>query len=146
MKDFKISEHFTFFELTNSKDHPELVEANREYFSQQPYLGRLIVATEYLLENIRIDLNIPIMVNNGGRFPELNAAVGGAKDSQHLFSRYNDGAFDIWSPEISTEKLGKYITDESTLCWHQLRIYLKMNFIHIGMCRGNKDGQVSIIK
>jgi hypothetical protein len=146
MKDFKISEHFTFFELTNSKDHPDLIETNREYFSIQPYIGRLTVACEYLLETMRGDLNIPIYVLNGGRYPELNSAVGGVSNSQHLFGNLSDGAFDITTPAMAISELGDYIAERSSLCWHQLRIYLKQNFVHIGMPRGNKDGQVAIIK
>ena len=146
MKDFKISEHFTFFELTNTKDHPELLELNREYFSVQPYIGRLTVASEYLLETIRGDLNVPIYVLNGGRCPELNSAVGGVLNSQHLYGNLNDGAFDITTPAMTISELGQYISDQSSLCWHQLRIYLKQNFIHIGMPRGSKDGQVTVIK
>ncbi len=146
IKDFKISEHFTFFELTNSKDHPELLSANREHFSVQPFIDRLTVACEYLLETMRDDLNIPIYVLSGGRCPELNTAVGGVPNSQHLFGNLNDGAFDIHTPAMSITELGNYIADQSSLCWHQLRIYVKQNFIHIGMPRGKEDGQVTVIK
>lgn len=36
------------------------------------------------LEGVRIALGAPIIINSGYRSPELNKAVGGAKNSQHL--------------------------------------------------------------
>jgi hypothetical protein len=146
MKDFKISEHFTFFELTKTRDFPNLLDENREYFAKEPYISRLTVACEYLLENIRIEIDKPIIVNNGGRFPALNEAVGGVWNSQHLFGGFQDGAFDFYCPQMSVAELGKYITDQSNLNWHQLRIYLSQNFIHLGMPLGHNDGQVTVIK
>jgi hypothetical protein len=157
MDNFKVSAHFNFFELTKSKDHPELIQGNREYFAREPFLGRLILGAEYALEGIRSEINnpailkkyrkaeIPLMVNNGGRFPELNSAVGGATASQHLFGRANSGAFDMYSLSIPANDLGKIIMD-SGLRWHQLRIYVNVNFIHFGMPLGWGDGQVAIIK
>ena len=158
MKDFKISEHFKFYELTKSKDHPELVLENRKHFAAEPFLSRLIQSSEYLLEAIRDEINsdeylhkfkvskIPLMVLNGGRSPELNSVVGGAIASQHLFSRLNDGAYDITCPFMGAEALGWVIQNQVGVMWHQLRVYPGRNFCHIGMPLGRRDGQVDVIE
>jgi len=145
MKNFNITKHFTYHELTNTRDHPELLQKNREYFAVEPYLSRLEIAAEYLLENIRECIDAPLMVNNGGRCPELNAAVGGVDTSQHRFELPGAGAFDIWTPAMGVEDLSKIILTKSSVQWYQLRVYPGHKFIHIGMPRGKNDGQVKIV-
>jgi len=140
--DFWLSKHFSFFECTKSRDHPELVKANREYFSHQPYLDRLIFGSEYMLEGIREIVDAPVIVNNGGRFPELNAAVGGVSTSQHLFARMNDGAYDITVPGQKVEMVAFKIFNHG-LSFYQMRVYTKIGFIHIGMPRRYRDMQIS---
>ncbi len=141
----QISEHFTFEELTKSKDHADLVKRNREYFSQAPYYTRLVTFTEYVLENIRFDVDGPLMVNSCARFPILNDAVGGSKTSQHLFELPGPGAADIWTPKMSIEKLFETIEKKTKITWHQLRVYPNRGFIHISMPTGKNDGQVKIV-
>jgi hypothetical protein len=141
MKNFNISSHFTYYELTNTKDHPDLLVENREWFSTEPYLSRLQHACEYLLENTRDDVDRPIIVTSGGRCQKLNKAVGGVPTSQHLFSRHLDGAFDFYVP-------GMNIADVAETIWfgglnfYQMRVYTKWNFIHLGMPRPQNNMQV----
>jgi len=141
MKNFKITEHFTFFELCITRDHPELLTKNREHFMVEPFLGRLTYAAEYLLENIRDDVRLPIVVTSGGRCPELNSAAGGVPTSQHLFNNHMDGAFDF-------HVVGKNITETALAIWnsgltfYQLRVYTKSGFIHLGMPRSKNNMQV----
>ena len=75
-----MTEHFSFNELTDSKNHPELVVANR--VSAQAYLKQLkyVAAT---LEEIRAVLGVPMAVTSGFRNPALNRAVGGSQTSGH---------------------------------------------------------------
>jgi hypothetical protein len=140
-----ISEHFKFEELTNSKDHPELVEANRHYFLLEPYLTRLTTFAEYTLESIRFDVGGPVMANSCARCPQLNKAVGGSETSQHMFDMPGPGAADIWTPVMSIEELFKTIETKTKICWHQLRVYPHRRFIHISMPTGKNDGQVKIV-
>jgi hypothetical protein len=134
MKDFRISEHFSFLELCPTRDHPELLTENREWFSKEPYLGRLTYAAEYLLENIRDDVRLPIVVTSGGRCPKLNKAVGGVKTSQHLFENHLDGAYDFYVVGQGVEKTAEIIYF-SGLTFFQMRVYTKSNFLHVGMAR-----------
>lgn len=75
-----MTEHFSFNELTDSKNHPELVVANR--VSAQAYLKQLkyVAAT---LEEVRAVLGVPMKVTSGFRNPALNKAVGGSATSGH---------------------------------------------------------------
>ena len=80
MNDFKITEHFTFYEMTDSERHPELVEQNRidamAYQKQIKYIAGT-------LEEIRAVLGVPLMVTSGFRNNALNKAVGGSPTSGH---------------------------------------------------------------
>lgn len=75
-----MTEHFSFNELTDSENHPELVVANR--VSAQAYLKQLkyVAAT---LEEVRAVLGVPMEVTSGFRNPALNKAVGGSPTSGH---------------------------------------------------------------
>lgn len=75
-----MTEHFSFNELTDSENHPELVVANR--VSAQVYLKQLkyVAAT---LEEVRAVLGVPMKVTSGFRNPALNKAVGGSPTSGH---------------------------------------------------------------
>ena len=76
----KLTEHFTFDELTDSDEHPELVEQNRRdaigYMKQLKYIS----AT---LEELRAVLGVPLKVTSGFRNGALNKAVGGSQTSGH---------------------------------------------------------------
>jgi hypothetical protein len=142
VKDFKISEHFTFFELTNTTDHPHLLEANREHFAIEPYLSRLQCAAEYLLENTRDEIEMPIYILSGGRCPALNRAVGGVPTSQHLFDLPDDGAFDLTVSLVPIEKIAEEIWF-SGMMFYQMRVYSKRNFLHLGMPRSKDNLQMA---
>ena len=81
MKDFKITKHFSFFELTDSSEHPDLVEENR--FQALKKLDILLDLCVLVLEPVRLVLNSPIIVDSGYRSIKLNKAVGGSLTSQH---------------------------------------------------------------
>lgn len=80
IENFKITDHFTFYEMTDSENHPELVTANR--VSAQAYLKQLkyVAAT---LEEVRAVLGVPMKVTSGFRNPTLNKAAGGSATSGH---------------------------------------------------------------
>ena len=144
MINFKVTEHFTFFELTATRSHPELQAANGQYFLVEPYLDRLKAASEYLLEEIRDKVECPVIVTSGGRCPELNEAVGGVPKSQHLFANYGDGAFDFYVPGVSIDKVAAEVW-ATGLLFYQMRVYADRNFIHIGMPRSKNNLQIAWI-
>jgi hypothetical protein len=141
INNFKVTSNFSYYELTNTKEHPDLLNDNRVHFAIQPYIGRLTCATEYLLENTRDEIDCPIIVLSGGRSPELNKAVGGVQTSQHLFERHNDGAFDITVPNMAIGAVAEAIWF-SGLSFFQMRVYVNRNFVHLGMPRAKDNRQV----
>ena len=75
----KLSEHFSFDELTHTSKY-ELLEANRQ--SAKAFMKQLkyVVGT---LEEIREVLEVPLRVTSGFRNNALNKAVGGSPTSGH---------------------------------------------------------------
>ena len=80
IEDYKITEHFTFYEMTDSKKHPELVEENRIYAQGYSKQLRYTCGT---MEEIRAVLGVPCDPTSGIRCPKLNKAVGGSATSGH---------------------------------------------------------------
>ena len=74
----KLSEHFTLGEFTKSGSHPEVY--NIPSHEAIANLKRLCV----WLEELRARYNAPIRINSGYRSPQLNRAIGGAVNSNHL--------------------------------------------------------------
>ena len=77
----KLSEHFTFEELTDSVNHPELVEQNRIDALEHIKKLRYVAGT---LEEVRGVLGCKIRVTSGYRNDSLNEAVGSKPSSSHL--------------------------------------------------------------
>jgi zinc D-Ala-D-Ala carboxypeptidase len=78
--ELKITENFTFNELTATSRGDAIQEANRrEALSYLQNLARL--AKE--LQKVRDFFRVPVIVTSGYRCPELNKLVGGAANSLH---------------------------------------------------------------
>ncbi len=100
MKDYNdgFSEHFSFAELTYSKNHSELVAQNREDAKEYFLAGKRL---SKLLESIREALgDKPLIVNSGFRNKELNKAVGSKVNSKHMLFE----AVDITPSHITTKE------------------------------------------
>lgn len=76
----KITEHFTFEELTNSSSHQDLVEQNR--IDAQGVLKQLKY-TAGTLEELRVVIGEPLLISSGFRNDSLNKKVGGSSTSKH---------------------------------------------------------------
>ena len=83
----QLSPHFSFEELTitNRKD---LLATNRRLALD--HIDELALLANYILEPARIALNIPLTITSAYRCAQLNAAVGGAAKSQHLYGQAAD--------------------------------------------------------
>jgi len=75
-----LSPHFTLEEFTVSQT------ASRKGLDNTPSESVLkeLTKTAMQMEAIRKLLGVPITINSGYRSPDVNKAVGGAKNSQHL--------------------------------------------------------------
>ncbi len=73
--------YFTMKELTNSSTADKLGIDNTPTTEVSAQLSNLVT---HVLDPLREMYGKPITVNSGYRCPKLNAAVGGAKSSQHM--------------------------------------------------------------
>ncbi len=82
-----ISRHFTLAELTRSFTAQQRGLDNRPSPEALRHLQALV---NRVLDPLRQLFGAPIYVNSGYRSPELNAAVGGAANSQHTLGEAAD--------------------------------------------------------
>ena len=82
----KLSEHFTFDELTNTS-FEYLLEANRK--QAQGFVKQLTYVA-HALEEIRAILGVPMTITSGYRSPALNKAVKGSPTSKHSMGLASD--------------------------------------------------------
>ena len=83
----KLTEHFTFEELIASDT------ATAKKIDNTPdaeSAARLAILATNVLEPARLALGAPITISSGYRCPQLNKAVGGVANSQHLFGEAAD--------------------------------------------------------
>ena len=74
----KLSEHFMLGEFTKSGSHPEVYNIPSHEAIEN--MKRLCI----WLEELRQRYNAPIRINSGYRSPQLNRAIGGVANSNHL--------------------------------------------------------------
>lgn len=60
-----------------------------------------------ILQPLRDSLNLPIVISSGYRSPELNRAVGGVSNSEHMFGK----AVDLTVPGQPNKAIAQYIID-----------------------------------
>lgn len=77
----KLSEHFTLEEMTASTTAEKRGIENVPDGKAKMALANLC---QRILEPVRLRFGYPITVTSGYRCPELNRAVGGARNSQHM--------------------------------------------------------------
>ena len=88
--------------------------------------GKLLVNDEALdrLQELRVTLGKPLIVNSAYRSPEHNKTVGGAKASKHL----EGTAFDI---SMANHDAAAFITAARKVGFKGIGTYPRSNFIHI---------------
>lgn len=79
MEDIKLTEHFSFNELTGTS-YTELIDQNRIDAKNRIKQLKYIAGT---LEEIRHVLSVPLRVTSGFRNETLNRKVGGSQTSKH---------------------------------------------------------------
>ena len=143
--DFKLSEHYSFFDLTDSNEHPELVEENRQYAEQVSdgsirIMNNLELLCTDILEKVYEECGEVPQVLSGLRFGRLNRAVGGAWNSLHKkgmavdFTLYNTSIWDLF----------RRIYEYDIFGFHKLIYYKGQYFIHASLPTGSGDGKVLV--
>lgn len=82
-----ISPHFTLEELTFSQ---LALRTGLDNTPEDEDIANLKLLCASLLEPVRTLLGVPLHVDSGYRSPQVNAAVGGAHASAHMYGRAAD--------------------------------------------------------
>ena len=129
-----MSKYFTIKELTNTnKNLPNVPDKVAE--------ANLIQLVENVLDPLRSLYGKPIRVNSGYRSPKVNEAVGGAKNSDHLYGF----AADITAGSKSeNKKLFELI--KANFEFKQLIDEKNYQWIHISFDVKNNKKQILVIK
>lgn len=125
-----MSQHFTIAELTFSQTAVRRGIDN----TPSPVVVANLTRLAATLEKVRA-LTGPVLVSSGYRSFELNAAVGGARDSAHTLGL----AADITVSGMTPRELAKAIRD-AKIEFDQL-IY-EGTWVHVGLSAGAPRGQV----
>lgn len=80
-RSLKLSRNFTLGELLVSSQHPKLAAA---MVPTQDQMVNLITLAATILQPIRDKRMKPVKITSGLRSPELNRAIGGAANSDHM--------------------------------------------------------------
>lgn len=102
----------------------------------------LIVLCEQVLQPLRDAYNVGIKVNSGYRSPDVNAAVGGSRTSDHCKGQ----AADIEIPGVANADLAQYIADNFNFTQLILEFYTQgipdSGWVHVSYDVNNLKRQV----
>ena len=137
----RFSKFFTFEELTDSENHPTMVEANRTDALEWVDHG---AALSLLLEEVRHILgDKPIKVNSGFRNAELNKAVG-SKSSKSAHTLFK--AADIKPLNISIQQAFELLitAKEAGQLTTLKKVLQEGDWLHVEvLCRGDVGEGIS---
>lgn len=136
----KLSKYFTLEELTRSTAAERLGIDNTP--PDEVILNLRSLAT-YTLDIVRLEARRPVIVNSGYRCKDLNKAVGGAKNSQHLSGKAAD--ITVGSRD-DNRKLYDFLRSKKSRCpYDQLILENGGAWIHISY-NGAANRQMSFAK
>jgi uncharacterized protein YcbK (DUF882 family) len=126
--DEKITENFTLREFVDSATAKELKIYNIPDAGAVYMIKRLV---KQILQPLRNVYGRPIKITSGYRSEELNKAVGGSRNSNHIATDEHAAA-DIWVPEADLDYCFKWIKENCE--YDELIKYTgKSKFIHVAL-------------
>ena len=120
-----LTSHFALREFAVSSDHPELAE--RICFSEAQR-ERIRFACAAILEPLRSHFARPVYITSGKRSSQLNQAVGGHPESDHLFFR-DHGAVDLVISNITPVTIANWLVNN--VVTKMVIAYSREGFVHI---------------
>lgn len=96
--------------------------------------------TAEMLDRVRSLLGVPVLVSSAYRSPAVNAAVGGAKTSQHMLGQ----AVDFTAPSFGTPQQVANAIRKSHIPFDQL-ILEYGRWVHLSFVKSNPRGHVLTI-
>ena len=133
----QITNNFTMEEFTRSDTAEKLgiknVPGSRERLA-------IVNLCTKLLQPLRDAYGKPMTINSGYRCPELNKAVGGVPNSQHVLGMASDISIDGKARDLLE------VLKESGLPFDQAILYRKRNFLHVSLKLEGEQRKQIIIK
>lgn len=125
-KEEKLSEHFSFEELTHTDDD-KLKEKNKQ--EARSYKDKLVKLAEFA-ESVRAIIDSPMIITSGFRCEELNKKLGGSPTSKHRFAEAID-----FIPKNKSAKEAFTEIIVSNILYHEIILERrgKGHLIHIAM-------------
>ena len=133
----QITKNFTMQEFTRSETAEKLGIQNEPGSRERLAIVNLCVK---LLQPLRDAYGKPITINSGYRCPELNKAVGGVPNSQHVLGMASDISIDGKARDLLE------VLKESGLPFDQAILYRKQNFLHVSLKLEGEQRKQIIIK
>lgn len=123
--DFLVTPHITYGEIA--------MQQERRRFKHQYQCDVALEICKYL-ETVRSHFgDNAIIITSGYRPPEVNAQIGGATDSEHLYKDSTTGAIDFYIKNVDTYAVQKYCVNT----WpYSVGLGAKKGFVHIGIRAG----------
>lgn len=124
----QLTKNFRTEEFFVSADYPELVD----HINRTPLdLIKMFYLSRIFLQPIR-DKFGPVAILSGKRSIQLNDAVGGADNSDHLYESFS-AAVDFTTPNSVLLASYDFIKDFRAGSYGQLILYINHNFIHLSL-------------
>ena len=135
-----LTNNFSLHEMFNSET------AIRRYMDNTPHsdevVQNLTMLCEQVLQPLRDVYGVGIKVNSGYRSPDVNAAVGGSRTSDHCKGQ----AADIEIPGVANADLAQYIADNFNFTQLILEFYTQgvpdSGWVHVSYDSNNLKKQV----
>lgn len=89
-KNIKLSENFTLFEFLDSSTASRLNLHKYQEEIPELYILNLRRLCDNILEPLRKHTKEPVIISSGYRSPQLNRAIGGARQSDHMTGKAAD--------------------------------------------------------
>jgi len=135
----KLSENFTLSEMTKSET---ALRHNLDNTPGDAEIANLKRLAERVLQPVRDHYKTGVKVNSGFRHPNVNAAVGGSKTSDHCQGQ----AADIEIPGVANADLAEWIVSNLDFTQVILEFYTPgvpdSGWVHVSYVEGNLKKQV----
>jgi len=135
----KLSENFTLSEMTKSET---ALRHNLDNTPGDAEIANLKRLAERVLQPVRDHYKTGVKVNSGFRHPNVNAAVGGSKTSDHCQGQ----AADIEIPGVANADLAQWIVSNVDFTQVILEFYTPgvpdSGWVHVSYVEGNLKKQV----
>lgn len=121
---FQITPNITYGEIT--------LQSEARRFKQQYQCDTAVLLCQFA-QKARDRFKRPVIITSGYRPPKINAQVGGASRSEHLYDAKDTGAIDFYLDGMSVRELQDWADDT----WpYSLGYGASRGFIHIGVRPG----------